>query len=165
MMKNILIFLLICFAAPVHAMNICGPVVNHAEIAYTTAVATSMINGNILGSWAVGTGCSGETTTTNIDQMCTNVTAGGQSICDSSTWSMYQYDRNEGEFGIGPFCQCRRTKMTSNGTLVYSIGQWVLLGQFSDPDACYQNCAKLCAETVTNNENGLRNAIMLLSAF
>ncbi len=164
-MKKLIALFIFAFTSSAWALQLCGPVTNNASVAYNTVAAQTMVNENLLHSWAVGSGCAGETDIVDVEQMCTNTTVGGQAVCDSFTWSMYQYDRHEGELGIGPFCQCRRTKMISNGTLDYSIGQWVLLAQYPDTDACHQNCAKLCAETVANNENGLRNAIILLSAF
>ncbi len=158
-MKKILILiaLIFCNQNAFASSYVCGPDVDGTEIAYTTVVAQE---NRQMASWAVGGGCPGATDIIDVGAMCDNVILGGQAFCASSVWG--NADLNENTASYGNWCNCRRTKMVAGGELLDSTGQWVLLGETS---TCMTNCARYCAETISQNVNGLRHAIVVLPAF
>ncbi len=149
MKKVILMFCMLC--APVWGFRICGTDVVGREYSYN-------VIDQLTSYWAVGDGCDGQTENTDVTTMCKKVIVGGESICKiKEVWS-------ESTDLEGVYCFCQRIKILSNGQLIDSVGQQVLLGYFDTEQDCSANCSMYCAENVSNNMGGMRNAIMLLPA-
>ncbi len=157
-MKKILFILMVLLTNAVHAYSVCGAPVDGTEYSYTEIMTQGDLE---IGNWAVGTGCTGATTNTDVDTMCTNVVAGGQAFCTSVPWR--SGDLDETSVNAGHRCWCRRTKMDNNGVLADSVGQWVMLGTLEGK--CLKECAKYCAMNVADTAGGMRHAIMLLPQF
>ncbi len=147
------------------AYEICGPNVIADEVSYTTVTAIGD-GGASIGYWAVGTECDGHTTGEDVETMCSNVFVGGVAFCAGDPWT--NSDLKESTARVGGYCWCRRTKVQINGSLIDSVGQAVLIDVsygYWDSAKCNSNCARMCAESVALNENGMRNPIMVLPAF
>ncbi len=165
-MKHLIAILsVVLMAVPAAAYQVCGPRVDGTEISYSP-VALAAIDGIYLGTWAVGSGCNGETELVEVEQMCTSVVAGGHAFCGLNYWAYEVNDMDESSADVGSGCWCRRTKMMAGDTLVDSVGQWVLIADVNYSMAqCREQCPQMCAESVAYNDNDMRTAIMVLSSF
>ncbi len=151
MKKNLILFLLIDY--PVLAAQICGPTVTNLEYSYTVENPS----GTIAGYWAVGTGCANGEYVGDINTSCDAVVVSGYALCDSKNVVGVLTGRS------GWDCYCARSYVLENGNLVNSSGFRVRIGIVErDTKLCQANCARMCAETLVTNTNGLRNAIMQL---
>ncbi len=88
MKRFIKILLMLIVIAPAHGYEICGPRVAGTEYSYSP-VAQVAGDGIWIGSWAVGSGCEGQTDVTDVTTMCTSVVAGGQAFCGADYWGAY----------------------------------------------------------------------------
>ncbi len=164
-MKNIclvMFFLLGCGVA--YGYEVCGPAITAIDVGYTS-VARVGDDGIYIGYWAVGAGCVGSATTEeDVVDLCDSVVAGGTAFCGPHSWPI-DADLNEASATNGKACWCRRTNVDVVDVLVDSVGQAVLIGELTDVAKCRSSCARMCAESVALNENGMRNPIMVLPAF
>ncbi len=139
--------------------GVCGPKVSNKEISYNIA-------SDKIGNWAVGAGCAGETENTDMATMCENVIVAGTASClIFSNYTQYWTENEPDEITVpsGSACHCRRTRVSVNGELQDVQGQDVFIGDFGSSNlSCRQNCARACAENVTLNVGGMRNALMTL---
>lgn len=156
MKKNLFIFLLCCATGVAYGYNVCGVNVENTDYAYNYTSQTELG----VGYWANGSGCTTEADVSNISELCTTIRVAGESFCSDNHWGNANLDESTARVGI--HCWCRRTKMQNSGQLVDSIGQWVLIGITS---ACQTVCGEMCAQTISENANGMRNAIMVLPSF
>ncbi len=168
-MKKIIAMLsVIAVFGAAYGYDVCGPDINASEVAYTTVTSQ---NGVYIGYWAVGTGCVGATTVADFGNACTAPSLTGTAFCSSQYW--YDLGNNDLDESTssssGGYCWCRRTSVRLNGVMTDSIGQAVMVAipgtDYSDTSGCRAKCAEICAQAVSTNDNGMRHAIMTLSAF
>ncbi len=161
MRKIISILIMLSVFNMANAYEVCGPEIATAETGYATIKQIGE-GGIYLGYWAVGSNC-GDNAGEDIPDLCDTVMVGGAAFCGGgSSYYGLSADLDEGTAKTGPWCFCRRTKVNVNGALSDSIGMAVQIGA---PAECRANCARLCAESVATNYNGMRNPIMMLPAF
>ncbi len=159
-MKKALFILALLTTNTAHAYSVCGAPVDGTGYSYTQIITQGELD---IANWAVGSGCNDATTNIDIPTMCTNVIAGGQAFCSSTYQWQENADLDETTASYGTYCWCRRTTMDVGGTLMDSVGQWVLLGDL--PNKCQIECAKYCAINVAENAGGMRHAIMVLPQY
>ncbi len=143
--------------------GVCGPVVSNTEISYN-------IISDRDGGWAVGTVCAGETENTDMATMCGDVIVAGTAHCldvmrgmhTSGWWGVNDMNEDIAPTSASHGCHCRRKIVRIDGELVQSESQGVFLGEFGSVSICRQNCARACAENVSMDVGGMRNAIMTL---
>ncbi len=153
-------FWMLMFAFNAYGYDICLPTLTAAEVAYT--VGTDVSKDPLY--WAVGTGCVGENTGADVATMCTQTVVGGIAFCAAGGYSD-SYSPPTSHGAVYGDCWCIRTHGMVDGALVESRGVGIITRLASSNvyhATCMANCAKWCAETVVNNTNGLRAAIMYL---
>ncbi len=156
-MKKLIYALLITLPLATHAYDVCGPAITATDIGHTAI--SQLGDGSIwLGHWAVGNDCIGAGTDEDIVDLCTTVMTGGTAFCSNGRAGA---GFDESTATTGSWCTCRRTKVRMNNELIESVGMAVTINV---PSNCRANCARLCAESVALNENGMRNPIISLPA-
>ncbi len=166
-MRKIFVILsvVLIFGHAAWGYDVCAPTISATDVGYTT-VAPVAGDGIYIGYWAVGSNCTGHSTTAeDVVGLCTSVVAGGTAFCGIDYWNSNN-DLAEASASTGSGCWCRRTHVLRDGAVADSIGQAVLIGDTNDnTTTCRNTCAQMCAASVATNENGMRHAIMLLDSF